>query len=137
MLLCVSFLPSISVEDLASELVNRNAFLRTAYNEMLKCMKENGDDSAKCTVYSHAAFTMCPRDWVNNFRFSRMNCSSIIKLIFPSQIVQLAAWKEARQLREVSDGHGGTKTVHNFYGVDHGTTDTGDDEEDDDDDDDE
>mmetsp|Transcript_11516 Transcript_11516/g.21121 ORF Transcript_11516/g.21121 Transcript_11516/m.21121 type:complete len:125 (-) Transcript_11516:200-574(-) len=82
----------------------------TAYNEMLKCMKENGDDSAKCTVYSKAAFTMCPRDW-------------------------LAAWKEARQLREVSDGHGGTKTVHNFYGVDHGTLDTGDDEEDDDDDD--
>mmetsp|Transcript_29439 Transcript_29439/g.41046 ORF Transcript_29439/g.41046 Transcript_29439/m.41046 type:complete len:115 (-) Transcript_29439:198-542(-) len=81
----------------------------TAYNEMLKCQKESGDDSAKCLVFKKAAFSLCPNDW-------------------------LEAWKEARVWREVSDGHGGTKKVHNFYGVNHGCEDAGDDEDDDDDD---
>lgn len=77
---------------------------------MLKCQKDNGEESAKCTVFKKAAFSLCPNDWLD-------------------------AWKEARAFREVPDGHGGTKQGHVFYGVDLGMVDTGDDEDDDDDDD--
>mmetsp|Transcript_24530 Transcript_24530/g.34279 ORF Transcript_24530/g.34279 Transcript_24530/m.34279 type:complete len:110 (-) Transcript_24530:135-464(-) len=81
----------------------------TAYNEMLKCQKDNGEDASKCLIFKKAAFSLCPNDWLD-------------------------AWKEARALREVSDGKGGTKTVHDYYGVDYGTTATDEDDEDDDDD---
>mmetsp|Transcript_32779 Transcript_32779/g.63977 ORF Transcript_32779/g.63977 Transcript_32779/m.63977 type:complete len:113 (-) Transcript_32779:118-456(-) len=102
--------PAIDLRFISSQNQAKNCW--TAYNEMLKCQKEKGDDSKSCLIFKRASFSLCPNDWLN-------------------------AWKEARLLREVSDGHGGTKTVHDFYGVDYGTNDAGDEDDEDDDDDDE
>ncbi|GAB5369431.1 hypothetical protein AAMO2058_001404000, partial [Amorphochlora amoebiformis] len=86
--------PPIDMRFISSQNQAKNCW--TAYNEMLKCQKDNGDTNAKCNIFKRAALSLCPNDW-------------------------LTAWKEARQLREVTDSHGHTKQVHDFYGVDYGT----------------